>query len=196
MASPCTALVIVPGALRGAVTQVVRVHTHARATTAVEAWTRHVVTVQLVLAPLAVVKAVTAREDRQAVIGLRHTAVVSVLLTCLVHTHLGHSETSISKGDQQTRRYVVLLGPRGTKRKAINLIREVQAVLFEIAHRVITLTPTAVTSQLGTRGMLAERLVRFVPAVVSQVAHQSEVYAFTAVPTLEGGKEGRVGEGR
>jgi hypothetical protein len=105
-----------------------------------------------------------------------------------------HSETSFSKGDQRTRRYVVVLGPRGTKRKAINFIREVQAIIFEIAHRVITHTPTAVTSQLGTRGMLAERLVRFVPAVVPQVAHQNEVDAFTAFPTLESGKEGRVGE--
>jgi hypothetical protein len=44
--------------MRNAVTQVVRVHAHARATTAVEAWTRYVITALLVLVTHAVVEAV------------------------------------------------------------------------------------------------------------------------------------------
>jgi hypothetical protein len=74
-------------------------HAHARAKTAVEAWIRHVITALLVLVTETVVEAVTAREDRQAVARLRHTAVVSVGARLVSRNR----ETSMGKSDHQRR---------------------------------------------------------------------------------------------
>ena len=160
-------LVVLQRTLEDAVTQVSRMQTDGRVTTAVEAWTRVAVTLRLVLPARAVIDPVTHNVHRQTV-GVRTQEVGVWTFFCTCHTSLAVAAVSIKIHNCRRRQEF----DSGFCDTAIKLVGTISAVLSIVAPSVYGHALTiAAAFQSAALLVNTEILITAIRAVRLEVTH-------------------------